>query len=91
MNEVVSRDMLGRLGSPAFAPEERRLLRSEPGISDGVIARLELVGIHSIAGMRNVGAERLVQMVVESTGSVAWRNRRRALERILSRATTRVD
>lgn len=68
-----------------FAEHERRLLLAEPGIGPAVIERLERAGIHSLAQLREAGVGEAVLKVCATLGSIAWANRRRPLERVLSR------
>jgi hypothetical protein len=58
----------------------------EAGIGEGVIARLEEAGIHSLSQLRALGATRAVDTVCSRLGSTAWRNRRRSIERVLNLA-----
>lgn len=69
-----------------FTPDERRLLLSTPGIGPGVIQRLESAGIHSLAQIRVLGVQGTVRHVCEHLGTMAWANRRGALNRALARA-----
>jgi hypothetical protein len=68
-----------------FSAVDRRLLAAEPGIGNGVIARMEEVGFHSLAQLREAGSARVVDEVCRRLGSIAWRNRLLALERALAR------
>lgn len=72
-----------RLLQPRFSDEERRLLLQEPRIGPVVLERLEAAGFSSLAQLRSAGAGAVVQAVCRQTGQVAWRNRRRPLERVL--------
>lgn len=67
-----------------FAPAERRLLLSTPGIGPGVIQRLESAGIHSLAQISALGVQGTVRHVCEHLGTMAWANRRGALDRVLA-------
>jgi hypothetical protein len=69
----------------SFAEHERRLLLAELGIGPQVLQRLERAGIHSPAQSRETGVPRTVLLVCSSVGSIGWANRRRPLERALSR------
>lgn len=69
-----------------FTARERGVLAAEAGIGDRVIARLEEVGFSSLAQVRAVGSAQAVAAVCDHLGSSAWRNRRKALERVLARA-----
>lgn len=70
---------------PRFSDEERRLLLQEPRIGPVVLERLEAAGFSSLDQLRRAGAGAVVQAVCSLTGQVAWRNRRRPLERLLQR------
>lgn len=74
-----------RPGVPRFSDEERRVLLKEPLIGPIVLERLEAAGFSSLAQLRSVGAGEVVQAVCRQTGQIAWRNRRRPLERVLQR------
>ena len=66
-----------------FPHDERRHLLAMPGIGPVVMTRLEQAGFHSLAAIRAAGAERVVEAVMQQVGSLAWNNRRAALERAL--------
>jgi hypothetical protein len=68
-----------------FSEEERRVLLQEPRIGPIVLERLEAAGFYSLDQLRQAGAQAAVQRVCLQTGQVAWRNRRRPLERLLQR------
>ena len=68
-----------------FSDEERRVLLQEPRIGPIVLERLEAAGFSSLDQLRQAGAQAAVQRVCLQTGQVAWRNRRRPLERLLQR------
>jgi hypothetical protein len=68
-----------------FSEEERRVLLQEPRIGPIVLERLEAAGFNSLDQLRQAGAQAAVQRVCLQTGQVAWRNRRRPLERLLQR------
>jgi len=70
---------------PQFAEHERRHLLAEPGIGPLVVTRLEQAGFHSLATLREAGADHVVRTICASVGSRAWANRRDALERALRR------
>lgn len=70
-----------------FSDIDRKMLATEAGMGDRVIERLEEVGFYSLEQMRIVGASRVVDAVCSYLGSTAWRNRRRALERAVARAS----
>ncbi|MEK8052863.1 hypothetical protein AACH10_21610 [Ideonella sp. DXS22W] len=69
-----------------FPPSERGFLLAEPRIGQGVIERLEEVGVHSLAQLAALGPSVVVRRICEGQGSLAWSNRRRALERALQRS-----
>lgn len=71
-------------GVARFAPDERRLLLSTPGIGPGVIQRLESTGIHSLAQIRALGVQDTVRQVCQRLGNLAWANRRAALNKALA-------
>jgi hypothetical protein len=70
--------------SAFFPPAERRLLLATPGISHGVIERIECAGVHSLRQLRDVGVEALVERICNGHGNLAWRNRKRPLLRALA-------
>jgi hypothetical protein len=67
-----------------FAPTERRLLLSVPGIGEGVVTRLEQAGIGSLARLRAIGVDEAVRAVESQLGRDAWSNRRRPLVQVLN-------
>lgn len=69
-----------------FAPAERGFLMAEPRIGQGVIVRLEQAGVHSLAQLAALGPSVVVRRICEAQGTLAWSNRRRALERALQRS-----
>ncbi len=69
-----------------FSEPERRFLIAEPRIGAQVVDRLEQVGIHSIGHLRQMGAAAAVLAVCDRLGTIAWANRRQALEQALSRS-----
>lgn len=72
--------------SPRFAPHERSFLLAEPRIGQGVIDRLEQAGVHSLAQLAALGTAAVVLRICEDQGTIAWANRRKALERALLRS-----
>jgi hypothetical protein len=74
-----------------FAEHERRHLLSEPGIGPMVITRLEQAGFHSLATLREAGADHVVKTICARVGSRAWANRRDALDRALRRRDAAVE
>jgi hypothetical protein len=69
----------------SFAAVERQLLLSTPGISYGVVSRIELAGVCSIRELNKLGVDAVVDQICEGVGNLAWRNRKRALSRALAR------
>lgn len=67
-----------------FAPIERRLLLSVPGIGEGVVTRLEQAGIGSLERLRTMGVDEAVRVVELQLGRDAWSNRRRPLVQVLN-------
>ncbi len=65
-----------------FPPEERQLLLRTPGLGEVIVQRLEAEGIASLAQLRSLGTEH----VLDRVGRGAWCNRRRALARALEAA-----
>lgn len=62
-----------------FPQHERRLLLTAPGLGEGVVGGLEAAGFASLGALRELGADG----VLERLGRMDWRNRRRALTRVL--------
>jgi hypothetical protein len=87
MSDSAARDARHSPGGWAtgFPERERRLMLAEPGIGPLVLDRLEREGIHSLAQLRETGVAQAVLAVCTSVGSIAFANRRRALERALAR------
>lgn len=71
-------------GSGGFSDVERRLLLTTRGIGLGVIDRIECAGVHSLAQLRDLGVDVIVDQICNGVGSYAWRNRKRALIRALA-------
>jgi hypothetical protein len=69
----------------SFSDLERHLLLSTPGISHGVVSRIEAAGVCTIRELKDRGVEALVDQICRGVGSLAWRNRKRALSRALAR------
>lgn len=69
--------------SSRFSDHERRVLLQAPRIGPIVLERLEAAGFSSLEQLRQAGAQAAVQRVCLLTGQIAWRNRRRPLERVL--------
>jgi len=68
----------------SFTAEETRILLCTPRVGPLVISRLEAVGLDSVAKLKTVGLEEAVSRVCTLVGSVAWRNRQRALASALT-------
>lgn len=66
-----------------FPPQERRWLLCRPGISHGVVSQIERCGVSSLLELRTLGVDMLIERLCRETGSVNWKNRRRALVRAL--------
>lgn len=73
-----------------FPDDERRLLLGMPGISHGVLSRIERAGVYSLQALLDRGVDAVVDQVCLGFGSFAWRNRRRALARALATLGARV-
>jgi hypothetical protein len=69
-----------------FTPNERALLMRQARIGPGVVETLERFGIASLAQLRSVGVDVVVEQVCDATGNKAWRNRLRALRKVVSEA-----
>ena len=69
-----------------FPDFERRYLCGWPGIGDGVVSRIEQVGISSLSQLRHRGVEAVLERICAEQGHQAWRNRRRALQRAVDNA-----
>lgn len=72
--------------STAFPRQERRLLLATPGIGKTVVQRLEAAGFASLQALCDAGATRATEQVTAHLGGLAWRNRRRAIERAIADA-----
>lgn len=68
----------------AFPDHERRLLLRTPGISHGVVSRIEREGVCSLRELIERGIDTVVDQICLDDGNLAWRNRRRALARALA-------
>lgn len=66
-----------------FPPEERALLLRTPGLGPTSISRLEEAGLGSMQVLRALGATHVARLICERQGSIAWMNRRRALDSAL--------
>jgi hypothetical protein len=69
----------------SFVEVERQLLLGTPGISYGVVSRIERAGVCSIRELAEIGVDAVVDQICEGVGNLAWRNRKRALSRALAR------
>lgn len=67
-----------------FCETEKLALLRMPGLGPKVVSRLEEQGLSSIEAIRELGVERVVEMVCGTVGSRAWRNRHAALTRALN-------
>jgi hypothetical protein len=76
-----------RPASRRFCDPERLVLLRTPGLGPTVVSRLEAQGLSSLQAMRDMGIERVVEMVCLAVGSSAWKNRHAALVKALSTAT----
>lgn len=70
----------------AFPSNERRLLLSTRGIGETVVDRLEAAGFASLQALCEAGAARVTEQVLSQMDGLAWRNRRRAIERAIADA-----
>lgn len=62
-----------------FPETERRFLLGQTGIGPSVIARLEQVGFGSMQAVEVAGVGCVIDAVIASVRSTAWRNRSAAL------------
>jgi hypothetical protein len=69
---------------PTFPEHERLALLRTPGISHGVVERIEGLGICSARELLDRGIDALVDEICRDEGSLVWRNRRRALTRAMA-------
>lgn len=67
-----------------FPDHERQLLLRTPGISHGVVSRIEREGVSSLRQLFEQGIDNVVDQICKTEGNLAWRNRRRALARALA-------
>lgn len=67
-----------------FNERERRHLLASPGLGPVVVERLEQSGIASIATLRTLGVDAVVESMCQPGQNMAWFNRRRALLRAVS-------
>jgi hypothetical protein len=85
----LTRDTVGVMGPRSVAPGrfcdlERLALLRAPGLGPTVVSRLEAQGLTSLAAMREMGVDRVIDLVCHAMGSPAWKNRHAALARALS-------
>jgi hypothetical protein len=66
-----------------FSPAERERLLLERGIGPTTVERLERAGFASLEALRRAGVQQVVAAVVEAVETPGWRNRQRALERVV--------
>lgn len=69
-----------------FSAAERNRLLLERGIGPTLVSRLERAGFSSIAALRQAGADRVVDAIAEALDAPGWRNRLRALDRVIHQA-----
>jgi len=81
-------------GAPGVAPcaahfnaVERNRLLLERGIGPITVARLERAGFSSIEALRRAGAHQIVDALAETFDTPGWRNRMRALDRIINQTS----
>lgn len=67
-----------------FSEVERAVLLRTRGIGEGVIDRIESVGVHTLRQLHELGVDMVIARVCAGVGNDAWRNRRRALARALA-------
>ena len=82
-------DAVGENGPSGLAPgrfcdPERLALLRAPGVGPRVVSRLEEQGLTSLKTMREMGADRVIDLVCRAMGSPAWKNRHAALAKALS-------
>jgi hypothetical protein len=69
-----------------FNDQDRRFLTRQRGISDGVVAGLEALGVTSIESLAALGAEQVCRRLQAVQGRDIWGNRRRALQAAIDAA-----
>lgn len=57
-----------------FSPEERTALLALKGVGPTVIARLEQMGIESLADLRTSNVSDILAQASAASGSTCWRN-----------------
>lgn len=65
---------------------ERLFLLQQRGISHGVVARIEAIGIGSLQDLIDIGSDELCRRLQEAHGRNLWSNRRRALQAAIDAA-----
>ena len=70
----------------SFTPEERKLLLSAPRIGPRVVNQLEVAGLDSLAKLRAIGVDGVVQLICDRLACGAWMNRRSALRKVIGAA-----
>ncbi|MBP6900590.1 MAG: helix-hairpin-helix domain-containing protein [Burkholderiaceae bacterium] len=55
-----------------------------PGLGPGIVARLEQLGIHSLATLQGAALDQAIEALCHQVGNAAPRNRRRALQRAVA-------
>lgn len=68
----------------AFLPDERMLLLRARRVGPLTVGRLEAAGIDSLESLARIGAARAIEIVGDGLRGSGWKNRRRALEQVLS-------
>jgi len=58
----------------SFNPAERALLLGVKGVGPTVIARLEQLGYHTLAGLAEANTTHIVELVASMLGSTCWQN-----------------
>lgn len=69
-----------------FNPHDRHFLTRQRGISDGVVAGLEALGVTSIAALAAMGVDEVCERLRTAHGRDVWANRRRALKAAIDAA-----
>ncbi len=76
----------GAVPGARFSPAERERLLLERGIGPTTVERLERAGFASLEALRRAGVPQVVEAVVEVVDTPGWRNRLRALQRVVHTA-----
>jgi hypothetical protein len=69
-----------------FNTRDRLFLTRQPGISNGVVARLEALGVTSVEALEAVGVDEVCAQLRAAHSWDVWANRRRALQAALDAA-----